>query len=216
MANQTFATLLEAANLGLARATIQKIDRFRELVVEENARQNLTRLLEPKDFLEGHVEDAVHLLKCGFLQYPAADLGSGVGVPGLLCAIMDPKPWVLIESEGHKAAFLARAVDDLGLKNVVVSPKRAEDYLKKGSVETITARAVGKITKIYGWIAGCSTWNSLVLLKGPGWEEEWAEFQKSGQRAQLKISGEYRYQSGSENKQRVIVKLDRVPRGTSV
>ncbi len=212
--NHEFLDRLQKAWPDLPQETAHRIDQFRECVVEENEQQNLTRLISPQEFVEGHVMDVKELLKSGFLDYPAMDLGSGVGVPGLLCALIQPEAWVLAESEGHKADFLSRTVQKLGLDRVQVVAGRAETYLKKNTVRSVVARAVGPVDRIYGWLENCSTWNTLLLLKGPRWTTEWGEFQKSRKKCPLGVTGQHEYAVGSENKQRIIVRLQRVPRGT--
>jgi 16S rRNA (guanine527-N7)-methyltransferase len=187
---------------------------FYELLVAENAVQNLTRLISPLDFVDGHLQDAAELLKCGFLSTPCLDLGSGGGVPGLLCAILSREPWFLVDSEKSKADFLLRVTQALALSETRAIPERAEAFLKRQKVGSVVARAVGKVEKIYSWIGTCSTWNNLVLLKGPGWASEWEEFEKSRFRRELAIEKSHEYSVGVENKQRIIVLLKRVPRGT--
>ena len=109
-----------------------------------------------------------------------------------------------------KAEFLRRASEFLGLGSEVdVFAGRAEDFLRNNRVETVVARAVGPVERIFGWIGRCSTWNTLVLLKGLGWEEEWRKFQEGGHARKLKIVDEYRYEVGAEKKKRVIVRLKR-------
>jgi 16S rRNA (guanine527-N7)-methyltransferase len=189
---------------------IQKIADFRDLILDENSRQNLTRLLEPRDFFEGHVRDSVELLNAGWMSYPAMDLGSGAGVPGLLCGILEPKEWILCESEIRKATFLADAVQKLGLGDQVeVFSGRAEEFLRKRRVETIVARAVGTVSKIYGWIGKCSTWNKLILFKGPKWEEEWQEFSNGKMARHLQVESILEYSVGLEGKVRRLVLLTR-------
>ena len=56
------------------------------------------------------------------------DVGSGGGLPGLPLKIVRPDLQVsLVESDGHKAAFLVRACAELGLAGVDVVSRRAED-----------------------------------------------------------------------------------------
>src|SRR5689334_13119039 len=107
--DQLFSQMPSVPSLALISSkTKDQLVQFYRLVCEENSHQNLTRLISPEDFLRGHVLDVVELLKLNFLQYPALDLGSGLGVPGLLAALLYPEKWVLIESEGRKAEFLNR------------------------------------------------------------------------------------------------------------
>lgn len=196
--------------------TRTRIVRFRRQVVLENERQNLTRLLSCSEFYEGHILDCRALLETGWISEKMMDLGSGVGVPGLLLAILENSShWILAESEGHKAEFLRRSAMDLGLdKRVAVFGGRGEAYLQSQTVNGIVARAIGPVLRIYSWIRECSTWNNLILFKGPGWEREWEEFQGSRFRRELLIKEVKTYSVGPEMKTRLLVHLRRVPRGT--
>ncbi len=193
---------------------LERIVTFREEVIKENEIQNLTRLLSPKDFYEGHVEDVVHLQKSGLLVFPALDLGAGMGVPGLLHALMYApeglETWISCDSEGMKAEFAQRTIDFFDLKGVSAESIRGEELLQHQEVSSVVARAVGPVSRIYGWIRNCSTWNTLILFKGPKWEEEWQEFEKSSHKGHLKIDKIYEYRTGSEQKERKIVCLSRV------
>ncbi len=216
MDNQQFRRLLEIECPDWSLDIREKIIAFRELVVKESKTQNLTRLLSPEEFLEGHVRDVRELLAQDLLDWPVLDLGSGVGVPGLLAALVREGAWILCESEKKKADFLYRAAKQSGLVDrVQVVPDRAEAYLKNASVRSIVARAVGPVERIYGWIRSCSTWNNLVLLKGPAWEREWSDFQKGKFRQELQIAKSFTYELGADRKPRIIVRLNRVPRGTN-
>jgi 16S rRNA (guanine(527)-N(7))-methyltransferase RsmG len=186
-----------------------RVVRFYELVCVENEIQNLTRLISPQDFVEGHVLDVKALRESGLVSFPAMDLGSGGGVPGLLYAAIDPNPWILVDSEGRKADFLTRAAKELELPHVLAFGKRAEEILRNTAVESVVARAVGPVERIYGWIRGCSTWNNLVLLKGPGWGEEWAKFQTAKNHRELEIDGQFDYTVSAEEKQRRILRITR-------
>lgn len=206
---EEFRNLLKAAWPELAIVRQELAVRFYRLVLAENEQQNLTRLISPKDFLEGHVLDVRALLKSGLVGFPALDLGSGVGVPGLLAAAMCDDSWILAESEGRKAAFLESAAESLELFNVEVFSGRGEDYLKTRDVSTVVARAVGPVDRIYAWLRPCSTWNKLVLFKGPGWDAEWTSFQEGKHRHELEIEAEYNYTVGEPAKRLRIIKLGR-------
>lgn len=207
--------LIQARLPLLGGTTVEQIVVFSRLLNEENERQNLTRLTSPPDFVDGHLEDVIQLLATGFVEYPALDMGSGGGVPGLLAALLGAGPWILSDSEKRKAEFLETARSALGLSNVSVVADRAENYLVTRSCNSIVARAVGPMERIAGWLEKCSTWNTLVLLKGPKWEEEWKDLEQGRHRGRFRILGEHRYEVGPEKKKRVIVRLENVPRGTT-
>jgi 16S rRNA (guanine527-N7)-methyltransferase len=224
--NQSGSQQLLELLVDLPIQTKDRIILFYELLVAENQKQNLTRLISPEDFKNGHLVDVLELLKTGWMNESVVDLGSGCGVPGLLAALIEPREWVLVESEKRKADFLARAVQELGLDHLVkVKAERLESYLKTQATDMIVARAVGSVEKIYSWIFKCSTWNKLVLLKGPGWEVEWQEFQKGRFKGALSLVDVHSYTTSSGARERKIIKLVRnsshlnsknlnVPRGT--
>lgn len=213
--SQEFRTLLQEHWPELSVAVLDKVTHYRELVVAENENQNLTRLISPKDFLLGHVLDVKELLKLEKMGRPALDMGSGAGVPGLLSAVLRPDTWILSESEGKKAEFLLRATEILGLQSSVrVYAGRAEDFLKREKADTVVARAVGPIERIYGWIGKCSTWNKLVLFKGPKWKQEWEDSQNKPWIKNLQILEEQRYNLPGSEFERFLIVLGRVPRGT--
>jgi len=218
VSSQEFSRLLTEVYPEIEATAHGQIVKFRELVCAENEKQNLTRLLEPVDFLDGHVVDSVELLKSKQVTFPALDLGSGAGVPGMICAILEPKAqWILVDSEKMKATFMVAAAEALGLSNVRVAPERAEDMLRVESIESVVARAVGPVERIYAWLRPRSTWNNLVLLKGPSWPDEWSQFQRGPWKKELVISETHDYVVSKALKKRKIILLTRtggVPRGT--
>lgn len=96
---------------------------------EWNVRVNLTRV--PQDEAWGrHIEESLALLD--HAQPPdtglVADIGSGGGIPGMPWAIVRPQlRMVLIEADQRKASVLTHISGKLGLRNVEVVAKRAEE-----------------------------------------------------------------------------------------
>lgn len=210
VARGDFERILKTSWSELDSEARDRVVQFRELILEENKKQNLTRLISPGDFYSGHIMDVRALLSRPSLEFPALDLGSGAGVPGLLAAIVSKDSWVLAESEKRKADFLEMAVDRLGLRWVHVYSGRAEEFLKTNAVQSVVCRAIGKVEKIYRLIRKCSTWNKLVLLKGPKWDEEWAEFLATNLGRELNIVDVHRYAIVGDAPTRMTVCLKRV------
>jgi 16S rRNA (guanine527-N7)-methyltransferase len=196
----------------------ERILNYYEFLCSENAVQNLTRLEGPEDFFYFNLVDTVSLLNSGLVEYPAMDLGSGGGAPGLIASIIDSESrWILAESESGKAAFLMSAITLLGLGDrVEVFRGRGEDFLRSKKVNSVVCRAVGTVEKILGWIGPCSTWNNLILMKGPKWSEE-RELLNAGRLAS-KYSEEtsWTYRLNASSPDRVVSKIVRVPRGTKL
>lgn len=189
-----------------------RFERYVEMLRDESTRQNLTKLLDDDAMLDSHLCDSWTLIHADVLRGTCADLGSGAGVPGLLCGIFESRPWVLIESERRKAEFLSRCAEALELTNVAVVPARAELAVPRLNAlvpETFVSRAVGKVWEQEDWISGCSTWNRLVLLKGPSWPEEWKLFKLKRPKSRLSVVSEHHYESWVEKKPRVLVTIER-------
>ncbi len=62
-ASKEFQKLLKTAWPELSDIHNQKVVRFYELICAENEVQNLTRLISPQEFIDGHVLDVKELLK---------------------------------------------------------------------------------------------------------------------------------------------------------
>jgi 16S rRNA (guanine527-N7)-methyltransferase len=115
------------------------------LLLEANARLNLTRVVEPDDVARLHLLDSLAALPLVPRAGAAVDLGSGGGVPGIVLALARPDVrWTLVDSVGKKADALRGFVAALDLTNVEVLAERAE-LLGRGpsreAFDLVTARA---------------------------------------------------------------------------
>jgi 16S rRNA (guanine(527)-N(7))-methyltransferase RsmG len=205
-----FLKEIHASDLPLSEDQAQRAAQFAHILHRENEAQNLTRILGVKEFVDGHLRDVVELLGSPTLGRRILDVGSGSGVPGLLgaalCAESD-RTWLLTESEKMKADYLARAIQELGLKRASAIPKRTEEIVGVYNPDTVIARAVGTVDKIANWIWSCSTWNNLILFKSKGWEKEWEEAKSTrfGKKLTVIHTHEYSY----DGKTRLLVSLKR-------
>ncbi len=168
----TFRELLSKTTATPAQQ--EQLVKFRELVVAESKVQNLTKLLSDEDFFYGHLEDCFELQRLGWLDssQPNLDFGSGAGIPGIPLAILTGSKMGLVESETRKAEFLQKTVDALGLTGVDAVHARIEDLLKSRSCDAVLVRAVGSVEKLLDLLRKSSTWNRIILFKGPAFAEE--------------------------------------------
>lgn len=97
-----------------------------------------------------------------------ADIGSGAGFPGLVVAVMRPDiTCYLIEPLGRRATWLEEEGARLGLSNVRVVAKRAEDVVGEVRVDQVTARAVSALTTLIPLVVPLvSPGGELLLMKG--------------------------------------------------
>ncbi|MBJ7594581.1 MAG: 16S rRNA (guanine(527)-N(7))-methyltransferase RsmG [Candidatus Dormibacteraeota bacterium] len=123
------------------------IDRHLDELDLWNRRLNLTAV--PREVAwERHVVESLALLDAAGLRkgVRCADLGSGGGIPGVIVAIVRPDLAVtLIESDQRKAGFLVHVSGLLGLGNVTVAARRAEemgaDPAHRGRYDAVLSRA---------------------------------------------------------------------------
>ena len=112
-----------------------------------------------------------------------ADIGSGGGLPGIVCAILakHERPelkFTLIDSDRRKAIFLQQIIRDLSL-NAVVEPDRIEN-LHHLKADIITARAVASLPTLLSLASPiCKVNGTIILLKGRSYEAELTEAQQS-------------------------------------
>jgi 16S rRNA (guanine527-N7)-methyltransferase len=185
-----YSALLEAFPED-SHETLAQAARFGAWLGSQNQTQNLTRMSSPADFASSHYSDTRALLQSDWLAGLCVDLGSGGGVPGLLAAALEPshRDWLLIESELRKAEHLRAGVEMFHVEQTTrIEHSRIERIIQSTGATTLVARALGRVDRILGWTERCSTWNSMILFKSRGWEEEWAEFQRGRHANQLTIA----------------------------
>lgn len=168
-----WSDLASRAGLSLNDDQNLLLSRYLDLLLEANARMNLTRITDRAAADVQHVGDALTLLP--FLPEGAcrlADVGSGGGVPGLPLAIVRPEARVtLIESTKKKGAFLRDAAQALALSNVTVVDQRAEDA-GRGEVRQTFDIAVARAVATMDWLAEwclplVKKGGAMLAMKGP-------------------------------------------------
>ena len=134
----------------VSRETLQRLDKFVELLLEWQQNQNLIGSSTVPLIWSRHVADSLQLIDLAPDALVWADFGSGAGFPGIpiACALAD-KPGAmihLVESVAKKAAFLREAVRVTGIP-AQVHHERAEKFGESCAepVQAVTARAVSRL-----------------------------------------------------------------------
>ncbi len=170
-----FGSYLDAAQLEALR-------NYAALLREWNAKLNLISRKDVENFEAHHLLHALSPLKV--LKFAdrvrVLDVGSGGGLPGIPLAIAFPRAqFFLLDSMEKKIKALRDMVERLGLKNVQIVHKRAEQLESK--FDYVTGRAVATLPDFIGWIAknirvgsheGLE--NGILYFKGSLYKEELA------------------------------------------
>jgi len=142
---------------------LNRIERLAALIVFWGARMNLTAEPDNPGELAFHIIDSVipvisadseEFLRHAFCAGSRVlDLGSGAGFPALVLASASRANFTLIESRRKRSSFLAVAVAEMELKNVVLESRRVEQNrpnssrsdkntrANEGHFDVVTARA---------------------------------------------------------------------------
>ena len=158
-----------AARYALAPGTGGALERLLELLACDPTAPTAVR--DPASAVDTHIADALVALELDEVR-PArrvADLGAGAGFPGLVLAAALPQAAVaLVEANGRKCRFLARAAETMGLANVEVVDARAESWPEGvASRDLVTARAVAPLAVLVEYAAPLlETGGALVAWKG--------------------------------------------------
>ncbi len=162
----------------VSRETLDRLHAYAALLEKWSAKINLVAPATIADLWDRHIIDSAQVF--ALAPYDAAlwvDLGTGGGLPGLVCAIMarDQMPdcrFVLIESDQRKAAFLMTAARELGLSNVQVLAQRIEAAPPQ-SAQIVTARALAPLPQLLPLVARHSAAGAVAILpKGKAYAEE--------------------------------------------
>jgi 16S rRNA (guanine527-N7)-methyltransferase len=143
---------------------------FEQLLIDENQKYNLTRIINPEQIRLRHFIDSMVCLPlldalCKSLNKSlrVLDIGSGAGFPGLVLAIVRPE-WhiVSVEATDKKVRFQQKVCDKIGLSNITVLHHRAEtlahDVQFRENLDAVTARALAAMPFLaelsLGFLAG--------------------------------------------------------------
>lgn len=135
----------------VSRETVEKLDAFVAMLVEENDRQNLIAQSTVPDIWDRHIRDSAQILTLARHHDCTGrwlDLGSGPGLPGLVIAILSDEPMTLVESRTRRAEFLNRATDRLALADRVRVVGARVERLPAAPYAIITARAFAPLPKL--------------------------------------------------------------------
>lgn len=170
-----------AAAMGIPMTGAQagQFDIYHNMLVEANARMNLTRVPDdPAEAVDRNYLDCVAPLAGGFPRAATAvDVGSGAGFPGIPLAIMLPDTrFTLIDALAKRVDFLRDVIDRLGL-NAETLHLRAEDAARRGDLregfDLAVARAVAPMNVLCEYLLPLVKVGGRVLaLKGPGLDGE--------------------------------------------
>ncbi|MEZ0496295.1 16S rRNA (guanine(527)-N(7))-methyltransferase RsmG [Sphingomonas sp. IW22] len=162
---------------------VDRLSAFVALLVAESERQNLIARSTLTEVWQRHVLDSAQLVPLAEQAGEGAwhDVGTGAGLPGLVVAILQSRPVVLIEPRRKRVEFLSAVVDQLGL-NATTYLGKAESLRTLEPAAVISARAVASLDDLFASSAHLSAPQTLWLLpKGKSGESELVDARRTWQ-----------------------------------
>lgn len=170
---------LDALGLELVPETVEFLERFAVMVLDANARMNLTSVTDPRGVAVKHFADSLSLLRLAFPEGASVvDVGTGGGFPGVPLAIVRPDlEVVLLDATQKKTRFLNDASRELGLENCKAVTGRAETLAHepafRESFDVAVWRGLGDLRVSAELCLGLVKVGGLgVAMKGPRLDEE--------------------------------------------
>jgi 16S rRNA (guanine527-N7)-methyltransferase len=140
------------SDAGVSRETMEGLERFVALLLDEADRQNLISDSTRGTIWARHIVDSAQLVPLAndADQGLWIDLGSGAGLPGLVVALLQDGPVLLVESRRKRVEFLNHVIDELGLgSRVTVEGRRVETLPGNTVGAVISARAFAPLDRLF-------------------------------------------------------------------
>ncbi|MBE6161053.1 MAG: 16S rRNA (guanine(527)-N(7))-methyltransferase RsmG [Firmicutes bacterium] len=169
MNKEEFILELKKINIELSEDKLDKLDKYKDILLEYNKHTNLTAIKEDNLVYLKHFYDSLTIandLKSG----KVLDIGTGAGFPGMVLAIVrDDLKFVLLDSNNKKIKFLEYLCTKLGINNVTLIHDRAENYIRNNvaAFDYVTSRAVARL-RILSELAipALKVGGSFIAMKG--------------------------------------------------
>lgn len=150
-------SVLLGAELNVSRETLAALEHYAALLEKWNARINLVAPTTIAELWQRHIIDSAQIFDHALKHAKHwVDLGSGGGLPGVVCAVlaremMPDCRFTLIESDKRKAAFLMTAARELSLP-IKVLAERVEQAAPQDA-DIVSARALAPLPQLLPLVA---------------------------------------------------------------
>lgn len=121
---------------------LQKLIDYLSLLQKWNKVYSLTAITNCSDMVKYHLLDGLTVVNHLGQVQNLIDIGSGMGVPGVIIAIWQPEILVtVLDSNQKKTTFLRQVAIELDLKNLTVVNSRVEEFKQKQKFDVAISRA---------------------------------------------------------------------------
>jgi len=172
-ANDRLQDLFRNHELQVSHVERMQLAKFYVLLMENQEKENFTRLLTLRDVAVKHFIDCLWVLQLTELQGPLMDLGTGPGFPGIPLKICRPDLHiVLAEGVQRRVEFLKHLREQMQLSKLDIIGRNVNPYFAY-PVRGVITRAVEDIRNTLSNVLTClQTGGRVYFMKGPNVDPE--------------------------------------------
>ena len=143
---------------------MEKLKQFYNYLIEENKKQNLTRITDWDDFFEKHYLDSIEAEQFIEKNANVLDVGVGAGFPSIpLKLVRDDLNILMLDSLKKRCEYLERVIELLELKRIMALHTRIEDFSAKEVFDVVVSRAVAPLPTLLEYLAPFAKIGGLVI-----------------------------------------------------
>jgi 16S rRNA (guanine527-N7)-methyltransferase len=172
-ANDRLADIFRNHGFKCSHEERMKLAHFYRLLMENQEKENFTRLLKLRDIAIKHYIDCMIVSELTELKFPLMDVGTGPGFPGIPLKIRYPnKKIILAEGVQRRVEFLKHVREEMKLDELVILGRNINKHCVY-PVNGVITRAVEDIRNTLGNVLNCLQLGGCVyFMKGPGVDPE--------------------------------------------
>ena len=148
--------------------SVDQIDLLRKyilILLKWNKTYNLTAITDIDKIITYHILDGLSIMHHIQFAQTILDIGSGMGIPGIMIAICYPLKHIWVVDCNHKKiAFLQQLAIELNLTNLTIVCKRIEDYSSDQKYDLAISRAFSDTQKFITLLRHLSI-KQIMLMK---------------------------------------------------
>ena len=212
MNKEEFIFYLKKIGINCTKMQLEKLEIYKEFLIEYNSHTNLTAIKEEKEIYLKHFYDSLTILDSIKEKDKVLDIGTGAGFPGMVLAIfLENTQFVLLDSNIKKITFLTELQTKLQIENVAVIHARAEDFVKAHLEEfdIVTSRAVAHLRILTELSLPALKIKGLFLPLKANIEEELKESQETIEILAGEIIFKKEFNLPKENSKRTILGIEK-------
>lgn len=172
-ANERLADIFRNHEFQCSHEERAKLAKFYRLLMENQEKENFTRLLKLRDIAIKHFIDCQIVTTLTDLRFPLLDVGTGPGFPGIPLKIHFPNEKIILaEGVQRRVEFLKHVREQMNLKNLDIVGRNINPYFAY-PVNGVITRAVEDIGNTLGNVLSClEVGGRVYFMKGPGVDPE--------------------------------------------